>query len=197
MSDRDDVAAAVLGGEAGDGGADALEEIEEALSARRALLRWRKPQRVRADFPLGIERLALEALPVAQVLLGQIGHCDGRYGGVALGSRRQDRHRGLPRAGEIAGEPHRVLRQLTRQHGENLAVRAVAIEIALAVDAAAIGNGSMADTPPACLVCRQRSYSMVTTILPMALRAANRAMASFAQGSAKRSDTTGLIAPSA
>ena len=63
--------------------ADALEEIEEALSARRALLRWRKPQRVRADFPLGIERLALEALPVAQVLLGQIGHCDGRYGGVA------------------------------------------------------------------------------------------------------------------
>ena len=85
--------------------------------------------------------------------------------------------------------------QLVRQRVEDVGRRAVAVEIALAVDAAAVGNGRVSDPPPARLLARHPHYSIVTTILPMALRAPSRAIASPALASGKRSDTTGLMAP--
>src|SRR5438045_3089404 len=81
----------------------------------------------------GVETLALEALPVAQMLLGQIRHGERLDGTMAPARRGQDRRRRLAGAGEMAGEPHRVPRQLARQHGKDLPIPAVAIEIALAV----------------------------------------------------------------
>ena len=72
MRDGDDVAAAVLDREALDRRAHALDEVDEALPARRTLVRGREPERVRADLALGIEGLALQALPLAQMLLGEL-----------------------------------------------------------------------------------------------------------------------------
>ena len=178
-----DIAAAVLGGEAVDRPAHALDEIDEALAAGGALVRGGEPERVRAHFSFRVERLALEPLPFAQVLLGELGNRDELSSAVLCLVGRQDRGGRLARAREVAGEPDRIGRQLVRQCGEDVARRAVAVEIALAIDAPAIGDGSMSDPPPARLIGRHPRYSIVTTILPMALRAPSRAIASPARAS--------------
>ncbi len=183
MGDGDDVAAAVLGGEALDWRPHAVDEIDEALPARRALVRGGEPECVRADPSLRVEGFALEPLPFAQMLLGELRHLDRLDCAVAAAEGCHDRRCGLARAGEVARVPHRVGGQLACQRVEDFRCRAIAIEIALAIDAPAIGHGSVANPPPPGLVARHPRYSIVTTILPMALRAPRRAMASPALAS--------------
>ena len=163
--------------------AHALDEIDEALPAGRTLVRRARTKRVRADLALGIEGLALEALPLAQVLLGELGNGNGPDAGVAAIDGRHDGRRGLPGARKVAGQPDRVVRKLARQDVEDVRRRAIAVEIALAIDAPAIGHGSVSDPPPARHIARHPHYSIVTTILPMALRAPSRAIASPALAS--------------
>ena len=79
-------------------------------------------ERVRADLALGIEGLALHALPLAQVLLGEVGDGERLDRRVPAVGRRQDGGGRLPGAREIAGHPHRVARQLARQHAEDLRI---------------------------------------------------------------------------
>src|SRR5262245_51164537 len=156
MSDGNNVTAAVLYREAFDDGPHALDEIDEAFATWRAFVCRPEPQRVRADPALGIKGLALHALPHAQVLFGKLRDGERLSAVVAPVRRRQDRHRRLTRAREMARHPHGIVRQFARQHGENLRIRAIAVKIALTVDLAAIGNGSMTDPPPARLTACHR-----------------------------------------
>ena len=86
---------------------------------------------------------------------------------------RQDRRRGLPGAGEIAGEPHRVARQLARQHGED---RRRPCSRNRDRSGRRCGRhrerAHGGSTTSASGLLDNGSYSIVTTILPMALRAA-------------------------
>jgi hypothetical protein len=121
------------------------------------------------------------------MLLGEIGNGQRRNAGKPAGiGGRQDGSSRLPRAHEIAGHPDRIGRQLAREDAEDLGIAAVAVEVALAVDAAAVRDRGVPDPPPA----RDdrswqghggRAQSIVTTILPMALREASRLMASPAR----------------
>src|SRR5215831_2185669 len=76
MGDGNDIAPAVLNGEALNHGPHAMDEIDEAFSARWALVGRPEPQRMRANHALGVEGLALHALPHAQVLFGQLPDAD-------------------------------------------------------------------------------------------------------------------------
>ena len=85
-------------------------------------------------------------------------------------------------AGETAGEPNRIPRQLAGNGTEDREVAAITVEVALAVDATVVGHRRVADPPPARLAWALCAHCITTTILPIALRAASRAMASPALG---------------
>src|SRR5262245_12072921 len=177
---RDDVAAAILSRCALDRRHDARNEIGKAFPTDGPLLRGGKPQGMGPDLARGIEGLALLPLPFAQMLLGQGRHLDRRDAGEAVGSRSQDRRGGLFGAQQVAGQPDRLARQLARKNAEDLRIAAVTGQVALAIDKSAIGHRRMPDPPPSRLL-RHGAQSIVTTILPMALRSASRAMASPAR----------------
>ncbi len=77
MRHGDDVAAAMPYIQVIDDRRYACDKIGEAFAVRGALGRGRKPERVRIDAALGIELLALEPLPVSQMLLRERGMASG------------------------------------------------------------------------------------------------------------------------
>jgi len=178
---RDDVAPGVCGVEPIDFGPYALDEIAETLPTGRALIGRGKPQRLRADLAFGKKGLALEPLPIAQMLLGQGGERLGHDTVVPALACAQDRRGRLLGARQMARHPYRIAGQFARQEAEDLNVAAIAIEVALAIDAALVRHRSVPDPPPARRRDRHVHYSMVTTILPSAARAASRAIASPAR----------------
>src|SRR5262252_886840 len=108
------------------------------------------------------------------MLFGQGAHLDWLDAVKTRWRRRQDRRGGLLGAQQVAGKPYRIARQFARENAENLGIATVTGEVALAIDEAAIGHWRVPDPPPSCLL-RHGAQSIVTTILPMAWRAANRA----------------------
>src|SRR5262245_28144828 len=116
------------------------------------------------------------------MLFGQGAHLHRLDAVKTLWRRGQDRRGRLLGAQQVAGKPYRIARQLAGENAENLGIAAVAAEISLAIDEAAIGHRRVPDPPPSCLL-RHGAQSIVTTILPMAWRAASRAMASPARAS--------------
>src|SRR4029453_11958881 len=179
---RNNVAAAILGGSALDRRHDARNEIGEAFPTDGPLLRGRKPQGMGPALARGIEGLALLPLPFAQMLFGQSRHLERLDAGKAVGCRGKDRGGGLFGAQQIAGQPDRLARYLARKNAKYLRIAAVTAQVALTIDKTAIGHGCMPDPPPSRLL-RHGAQSIVTTILPMALRCANWAMASPARAS--------------
>src|SRR5207253_9620351 len=83
--------------------------------------------------------------PLPPVLLGATRppHRPGR-----LPPARADPRRGLGRALELACHPHRLARQFARERRENPGVGAITVEVALAVDAAAVRHRRVPDPPP-------------------------------------------------
>src|SRR6059036_66357 len=72
MRDDDDVPARLLGVDALDGTACAVIEVHETLAARRGFVDFSQP--VAADGAAGEERRAIQALPLAEMLLGERVH---------------------------------------------------------------------------------------------------------------------------
>src|SRR5262245_16947155 len=121
-------------------------------------------------------------LPFAQMLFGQGAYLNRLDALKTLWRGGQDRCGRLLGAQQVAGEPYRLARQLAGKNAENLRIATVAAEVTLAIDEAAIGHRRVPDPPPPRLL-QHGAHSIVTTILPMAWRAASRAMASPARAS--------------
>jgi osmoprotectant transport system ATP-binding protein len=110
VRNRHDIAAAMPRAEPRDGRRDALHEVREALAARRTLVGGGEPEGVGAHLALGVECLAVQALPFAQVLFGQGADLDRFDALKTLRRRGQDRRGRLLGAQQVAGEPHRIAR---------------------------------------------------------------------------------------
>jgi hypothetical protein len=148
MGGDDDVAAAMPGVDALDRRAHPLEQIDEALAARRPLLGRSEPVTADVRGAAGEEFGAVAPLPFAEILLREGALLMQRIGRSQAGG--PDRLGGLMGALEVARIPHRVLRQDARDRGEHHLVAAVAVEVLLAVDMAAVlAHGRVAHPPPA------------------------------------------------
>src|SRR5262249_27576081 len=139
-----DRAAGELRGEPLDRGGGTADEVVETLAPRRALIGGREPERP-SRYPAGEKLLPVEPLPIAEVLLGEFRH---HHRLMRLAHGRVDRRGGLNRALELARHPYRVTRQFACERCEDAAVGAIAVEVALAVDAAAVRHRRVPDPPP-------------------------------------------------
>src|ERR1044071_735165 len=121
MRHRDDVAAAIGVENAMDRARDPLHDIDKALAAWGALMRRRMPEAMERAAARMAQLVIGQALPVAETLLAEIRY-RGRFGAGYLGRPGQagadDRPRRFVRAAQMARDPHRVMRQLSRQPGE-------------------------------------------------------------------------------
>ena len=140
MRDGDDVAAGMRLDQTVDRPRHPCHDIDEALAAGRRQMRRRMPEPRRSAAAQPIDLLVGHSLPIAEMLLGEIGQQGDTGSGDRRGSREpggDDRRRGLVRAAQMARDPHRALRQLSGKPGKNRGIAAVAGQVALAVHAAA------------------------------------------------------------
>jgi hypothetical protein len=72
MGDCDDILAPVSSVHPRDTRADALDDVDKTFAVRRALVRGRVPERIRFLLPAEQRALAIESLPIAEVLLGKV-----------------------------------------------------------------------------------------------------------------------------
>ena len=133
---------------------DPLHHIDKALAAGGALMRRRVPEAVERAAARMAQLVIGQALPVAETLLGEVGHRR-RVGAGYLGRSGQagahDRPRRLVRAAQMARDPDRIARQLPRQPGEHGSIGAVARHVRLPVDAAAMLDRGVPHPPePRC-----------------------------------------------
>ena len=155
----DDILAGVRSVDALDTGHRPVRQIVEALAARRALMRGGEPvagnrRRARSE-----ERRTIHALPLAEILFGE---CLVLMHLVGLRqTRRPDRGSSLMRALQIAGKPDSIPRQEFRYTREHDAVAAIAADIGLAVDIAAVlAHRRVPHPPPACR-CHAHRHGML------------------------------------
>ena len=108
--------------------------------------RWKSPARDSSSSPIG------QALPLAEILFGEIRHLDrvGAWDWLRSGQAGADDRRGrLMGAAQIAGHPHRGARQLFGEAGEERGLGAGAGKVSLAIDAAAMIYRRMPHQPEA------------------------------------------------
>src|SRR5689334_17860708 len=144
MGDGDDVPARVRRRDARDRLRGAIVEVHETLAVRRGFVDFGEP--VAAERQACDEFLAIHALPLAEILLGEqnlMRHA--RRPGKSSGP---DRFRSLVRALEIARIPGRSARQDFRHRLEYLAIAAIAFDVLLAVDVAAVAAHRRMTYPP-------------------------------------------------
>src|SRR6478752_4614782 len=145
MCNGDHVLTGVIGIDAINRALHAVEEIHEALAARRGLVDRCKP--VATDRSARQKRRAIHPLPFAKMLFGESLLL--RHDSRLRKTCRPDRIRGLMRALQIARIPDCITRQDFADRIEHHTVAGVATQILLPVDAAAIlANRRMAHPPP-------------------------------------------------
>ena len=125
---------------------------DEALAAGRRVMRRRQPE-ARPAIAVALGELGIgHALPLAEMLLDEIGLDDDTGTGDRIGSRQpgaDDAGRRHMRALQRARHPDGVARQQPRQAGESGLVAAIAGMVGLAIAAALIdGDRRMAHPPP-------------------------------------------------
>jgi len=131
-------------------GADSDNEIGEAFAVRRAFVRSRIPERVRLLLAVHQKRVAIESLPISEMLLGEVFVLLNFLRRLEIPGR-QNRSRGLMRSRQMAGDPNSLSRQKRRETGKDARIAAIAGQIRLAVNAAFVhADRCVANPPPAC-----------------------------------------------
>src|SRR5262245_35469267 len=146
VADRNDVAVGVLARQPHDGSLGALNQVAKALAARRLLVGRAEPEMMTL-LATGEEFLAREPLPFAEMLFSEFRDDDGFASCSAHGSSKGGGR--LLGASEVAGDPQRIGWKALGHGGEDVLLTAVAVEIVLTVDAAAVGHRSVTHPPPA------------------------------------------------
>jgi hypothetical protein len=72
MRDCDDILARVSSVHLRDTRADAFDDVDKTFAVRRALVRGGVPERIRLLLPAEQKALAIESLPIAEMLLGKV-----------------------------------------------------------------------------------------------------------------------------
>src|SRR5215472_18261985 len=117
MCNSDDVLPGIALDQLVDRARDPLDHRDEALAAWWRLVRRGVPKTVEIAGARFLQFLIGEALPLAEILFGEVGNRDGAGSGDRLGTRhtRADNcRRRLMGAAQIARHPHRAPRQLLR-----------------------------------------------------------------------------------
>src|SRR5215471_10768779 len=152
MRNSDDVVPRIALDQLVDRSRDPLDHRDKALAARRGFMGRGVPKTMKIAGAGFLQFLIGEALPLAEILFGEVGDRDGAGSGDRLGSGQagaNDCRRRLMGAAQMARHPHRTPRQLLRKTRKQRGIGAVAGQIRLAIDASALCDWRVAHPPEA------------------------------------------------